>query len=514
MKLMSSENQSSANFAEFSEFLIGRGVMTPLEARHVRGLALEWGSDFLPAYIATETKTSIELAKLISEFYQLPFLDLSDLSIDENLLINKGEDYLAQKAIPVGRFEGITKIACQRPDQGVLCWAMARYGKNFSLCISSSAQINAVINQKFGKEFSHRACEKLFEKSSVDSAKITFTFAQTFLLILTPLVVVASFISFYQMTLMMVCILMNAYYLFTLVFRSVLTFVGDLPAAQTEVSDADLAGLDFSQLPHYTILVPVLREASILPVLVEHLRLLKYPRSKLQIKILLEEDDRETREVAESLHLENYFELLVVPPSYPKTKPKALNYGLPFVKGEFVTIYDAEDRPEPDQLLKALVVFNRLGNVSCVQARLNYFNPEENYFTRMFTLEYSQWFDYFLTGLYRLKIPIPLGGTSNHFRTSVLNELGGWDPYNVTEDADLGIRLEKNGHRVAVMNSTTWEEANTQLGNWIRQRSRWMKGHMQTFLVHTRNPLELYRQIGPVGFFGFCFFVRRHFSWH
>jgi cellulose synthase/poly-beta-1,6-N-acetylglucosamine synthase-like glycosyltransferase len=145
--------------------------------------------------------------------------------------------------------------------------------------------------------------------------------------------------------------------------------------------------------------------------------------------------------------------------------------------------------------------------VACLQCRLNYFNASENWLSRMFTLDYSLWFDLILPGLEKLKIPIPLGGTSNHFKIEVLRELHAWDPFNVTEDADLGIRLSEKGYRVAVVDSTTYEEASCHVGNWIRQRSRWLKGYMQTLLVHTRRPLHLIRKTGLLGFVGFVFFI-------
>ena len=199
---------------------------------------------------------------------------------------------------------------------------------------------------------------------------------------------------------------------------------------------------------------------------------------------------------------------IVVPDGQPKTKPKACNLGLRFARGEFLVIYDAEDRPEPDQLKKAFIAFRRGGpRLACVQAALNYFNANENFLARMFTLEYSFWFDYMLHGLDALRMPIPLGGTSNHFRTSVLRDLGGWDPFNVTEDADLGIRASALGYSVGVINSTTYEEANTSTHNWIRQRSRWIKGYMQTALVHSRRPGHLVRVTGWRGAAGFSLLI-------
>jgi glycosyltransferase XagB len=245
-----------------------------------------------------------------------------------------------------------------------------------------------------------------------------------------------------------------------------------------------------------------------LPILANALRNLDYPTSRLDIKLVLEAGDTETIDAAMNLGLEAIFEIVRVPPSQPQTKPKACNYALRFARGEYLVIFDAEDKPEPDQLRKVVAAFRRAPhNVACIQCRLNYYNRDENWLTRLFTLDYSLWFDLMLPGLERLGIPIPLGGTSNHFKMNVLRELHAWDPFNVTEDADLGIRMTQKGYGVMLIDSTTYEEANVSQPNWIRQRSRWIKGYMQTFLVHTRRPMHLLRTIGPLGMLGFIFFI-------
>jgi cellulose synthase/poly-beta-1,6-N-acetylglucosamine synthase-like glycosyltransferase len=173
-------------------------------------------------------------------------------------------------------------------------------------------------------------------------------------------------------------------------------------------------------------------------------------------------------------------------------------FGLRYARGELVTVFDAEDKPEPDQLKKAVWAFQRLDpSVACLQAKLSYYNTHQNLLTRWFTLEYDAWFNIFLPGLHRMGAPIPLGGTSNHFRRAALEGCLGWDPYNVTEDADLGLRFARRGFTTAMLESTTGEEANSQVANWIRQRSRWSKGYMQTVLVHTRHPKALMDQLGP-----------------
>ncbi|MBN8965625.1 MAG: glycosyltransferase, partial [Rhizobiales bacterium] len=195
------------------------------------------------------------------------------------------------------------------------------------------------------------------------------------------------------------------------------------------------------------------------------------------------------------------FEVIVAPRGGPRTKPKALNAALQFARGEYVAVYDAEDIPEPNQLRLALNAFNADNHrLACVQACLTIDNTDDSWLTRMFTAEYAGLFDVFLPGLAVWRLPLPLGGSSNHFRTAALRQIGALDPYNVTEDADLGMRLVRFGYHVGVIPSTTYEEAPARFGPWLRQRTRWFKGWMVTWLVHTRSPLRLLRELGWPGF--------------
>lgn len=205
-----------------------------------------------------------------------------------------------------------------------------------------------------------------------------------------------------------------------------------------------------------------------------------------------------------ALNLPGNFELVLAPDFVPRTKPKALNFAMPLARGDYVAIYDAEDIPEPDQLRKALHAF-RCGppNLACVQAKLNLYNARQSWLTKQFTLEYTALFDGLLPALAAFRLPLPLGGTSNHFRISALKWLSGWDAYNVTEDADLGIRLARAGYRCGVIDSTTHEEAPPHFRLWLPQRTRWMKGYIQTYLVHMRNPLQTLRELGGRSFLGF-----------
>lgn len=261
------------------------------------------------------------------------------------------------------------------------------------------------------------------------------------------------------------------------------------------VSEEELAKIPDSSWPAYTILCPLYKEWRVVPQFVSAINSLSYPKEKLQAILLLEEDDQETIDHVRKMSLPPYIETAVVPHSLPKTKPKALNWGIARAKGEYVVIYDAEDVPDPFQLKKAIVAFTKADSKTiCIQAKLNFYNPNQNILTRVFTAEYSLWFDLVLTGLQSIKAPIPLGGTSNHFRKQDLISLKGWDSFNVTEDCDLGMRLVTRGYSTAVMDSQTLEEANSSLANWFGQRTRWIKGYIQTYLVHMRSPVSLLGQ--------------------
>lgn len=256
-----------------------------------------------------------------------------------------------------------------------------------------------------------------------------------------------------------------------------------------------------ADLPTYSVLVPVFRETSVLSQLLRGLSCLNYPPEKLEIKIIVEEFDTNLRRALEKFALPPHIEIIVVPQGSPQTKPRALNYALQFCHGSLLTIYDAEDVPQPNQLRDVAREFSRAGEkLVCLQAQLTAYNPNENWLTRQFTAEYATLFGLILPALAALNLPLTLGGTSNHFRTHILREIGGWDAHNVTEDADLGLRLARLGFRTGMVQSLTYEEANTQLGNWLGQRARWLKGFMQTWLVHMRNPMRTAWELGPTGF--------------
>ncbi len=292
-------------------------------------------------------------------------------------------------------------------------------------------------------------------------------------------------------------------YFLALSFRALAVWIGGHQGLRSDALNEPPGGW-----PLYTVLVPLYKERNVARNILVSLAKLDYPRDRLDVKFLLEADDPDTLQALTAAGIPPWAEVVVVPLAQPKTKPRACNHGLQRARGEYLVIFDAEDRPDPDQLKQAVIAFLSSGpKVVCLQAQLAYHNHRQNLLTRWFALEYNVWFRRYLGGLVRLGVPIPLGGTSNHFRTQVLRDVGGWDPFNVTEDCDLGVRLYVAGHRTLTLDSTTWEEANSRVGNWIRQRSRWLKGYLITHIVWFRRPFVLIRKLGPWGALGFVMSV-------
>lgn len=267
---------------------------------------------------------------------------------------------------------------------------------------------------------------------------------------------------------------------------------------------ADLEKIPYDTLPGYSVVVALYKEESQVEALCHHLSKLKWPKGRLEIKLICEADDAKTIHAIQQLGLPDYFDLIVVPNAEPKTKPKALNYALPLCIGKYLVLYDAEDQPDPYQLLEAYHKFEH-GNPAllCLQAPLHIYNRNQTWLTRMFAIEYCTQFEGILPVLERWQMPIPLGGTSNHFKLKELKELGAWDPYNVTEDADLGIRISRAGYLCGTLTRPTHEESPPTFSVWLPQRTRWIKGWMQTILVHSRSPRLLLKQIG---WKSFCMF--------
>jgi cellulose synthase/poly-beta-1,6-N-acetylglucosamine synthase-like glycosyltransferase len=267
---------------------------------------------------------------------------------------------------------------------------------------------------------------------------------------------------------------------------------------------------DNREWPIYSILLPLYMEKKeTIENLLSSMKNLSYPKEKIDLKVLVHEGDMETIGVVHSLKdVYMHFEIIEVPKGDVRSKPNTCNFGLAQAVGKYLTIYDAEDIPEKYQLKKAVRAFESLPKeYVSLQSALNYFNKKENFLTKCFSVEYSMWYDFTIRAISKLQLFFPLGGNSNHFKTKFLEEVGGWDAYNVTEDADLGVVIGRNGYKVAFLESITEEEAPMSFKAWIKQRTRWMKGFMMTFCSHIAEPYKLYKDLGCKNFVIFFVFV-------
>ncbi len=275
------------------------------------------------------------------------------------------------------------------------------------------------------------------------------------------------------------CITQNILYLLQLGFKIYILIFG-----YQNKKNISFINNNFQYYPIYSVLLPMYREIGNISGIIKMIQSIDYPKNRLEVKLIIEEDDILMNKAIYLYELADYIQVIKVPFSLPRTKPKALNYAMNYCIGEYLVVYDAEDLPDSNQLKIALNTFHQLPKtIGCLQAKLHLYNYHENLLTLLFSIEYSLWFDFLLDGLSNKNLPIPLGGSSNHFRVKVLKDVGLWDPYNVTEDADLGLRLYVHGYFSKILDSKTLEEAPINLYAWLTQRTRWIKGFIQTFIV-------------------------------
>ncbi|MEJ2625975.1 MAG: glycosyltransferase, partial [Pseudolabrys sp.] len=372
---------------------------------------------------------------------------------------------------------------------------------------TTAERLNRFVLRHAGAAIATRATERLRQTYPALSAGPRPRHAMSIPHPLTALAVIAGSLAAPIIVLQVLATTLAALFLAWLGLRLAAAFIPAPSPPPASIAD--------DALPVYSIIAALYREAASVDGLLHAIERLDYPPEKLDVIVALEADDRETRAAIARRRTRIPISVITVPAIGPRTKPKALNVALPFARGSFTVVYDAEDRPEPDQLRRALQAFGNGskngnkggGKLACVQARLCIDNTADSWLARYFTAEYTGHFDTFLPGLAVGHLPVPLGGSSNHFHTATLRAVGAWDPFNVTEDADLGMRLARLGYRAAMIDSTTFEEAPTRFGPWLRQRTRWFKGWMQTWLVHMRDPVRLLDELGWPGFLCFQLIV-------
>jgi glycosyltransferase XagB len=426
-----------------------------------------------------------------AEIAELPSVsnDVLD-SLFDRLSARDKVDVLQAKIIPVAFFPH--KIFYAAAGDAARTVAAAE-GK----CVVASmeaGQLALAIKRKLGPELLQAATYAMFKNNPKQSSFHRIRPAQAFWLCVVVTLLGVAFQSLGHDTFYaLISAVFGLFFLAVVALRVLCLFEPAVAkAAYTQIAEEDL--------PVYTVLVPVFRETQVLGQLLTALKRLKYPAEKLDIKLILEESDIAMQRAVASHILPDCFDVIVVPAGSPQTKPRALNYALQFARGRLLTIYDAEDVPEPLQLIKSAAQFAAGSDgLACLQAELAFYNPNENWLTRQFAIEYATLFKLMLPAFVAEKLPLPLGGTSNHFRIDILRQVGAWDPFNVTEDADLGLRLARLGYSTAMLDSITYEEATAHRKNWLHQRSRWLKGFMQTWLVHSREPLKMRRELGTYG---------------
>lgn len=437
-------------------------------------------------------------------------LDLIGQRPDPRLMDRLGaETCLRQAVLPWRRVGGATVIATARPDafQALLPQLTATFGP-CAMALAPERDIHAALLATRQTRLVRRAeaqvpadlsCRGADAGRSARAALLLLVLLAAGLM-LAPLLVLGALL---------------AWTIFTLVLAQGLKLAALLvmlrPPAPPRAAPAMPEGVLAlparrgrpDRLPMVSIMVPMFREHDIAPRLVQRLGRLDYPKELLDVLLVVEEEDDVTRSALATAVLPRWMRVVVVPQGPIKTKPRALNFALNFCRGSIIGVYDAEDAPDPDQIHKVVARFAEApAEVVCLQGILDFYNPRTNWLSRCFTVEYASWFRVVLPGIARMGLVVPLGGTTLFFRRGPLEELGGWDAHNVTEDADLGLRLARRGYRTELIHTVTGEEANCRALPWVKQRSRWQKGYAMTWGVHMRDPRRLWRELGAWRMFG------------
>ncbi|MEM9435016.1 MAG: glycosyltransferase family 2 protein [Pseudomonadota bacterium] len=455
--------------------------------------------EILVAQGATDDET---IARALAAQAKTEYVDLSSMPPDPRLMSRFDPEHcLAVEYLPFRQRGGTTVIAVTDVTRinEVLRQLPPRFGC-VHFVMTTRAQIHSALQRICAKRLTQAAETRTPDAyscrnwSTQRTKKLAFAFVGL-VAICAASAPVATLSVFFFLAVFILCLNTS--------LKAACILSGFIPRRRTRPAPGIRAS---KALPKISILVPLFKEQKIATALVHRLAQLKYPRELLEVCLVVEADDPVTRKALHVDRLPDWMRVIRVPVGSLKTKPRAMNYALDFTTGSIVGVYDAEDAPDPNQLYKVARKFARSGpQLACLQGVLSFYNGRSNWLARCFHFEYAGWFRVMLPGLQRLGFAIPLGGTTLFFRRSALIELGAWDAHNVTEDADLGMRLARRGYRCEMIETITHEEANSRIWPWIRQRSRWLKGYAITWSVHMRNPWRLLRELGVWKFLGFQF---------
>ena len=448
--------------------------------------------------------TEQALTRALTRQWRTTSIDLTAMPPDSRLIDRAGADWcLSHGVVPWRRAGGVTYVAAARPDrfEPLRGQLESQLGPVRMLLAPDTDCIQALLTARRTALTRHAetcvqpnlSCRSRNE-SKLGRMLLGMMAALAVGLWIAPVMVLAVISLMAVVTLAATTLLKAAAFGATLRGQR----AADLTAAAAAPPEMD------AKLPLISVMVPMFREEHIADRLVGRLARQDYPRELTDILQVVEESDDITRAALRGVPLPSWMRVVTVPDGPIRTKPRALNYALNFCRGSIIGVWDAEDRPEPDQLHSIARHFHRVGpQVACLQGALDFYNPRTNWLARCFTLEYSAWFRGILPGMARLGLVVPLGGTTFFIRRTALDAAGRWDGWNVTEDADLGVRLARLGYTTEIVETTTHEEANCRAVPWVKQRSRWLKGFAMTWGVHMRNPVRLWREIGPWRTLGF-----------
>lgn len=477
-------------------WLLAEGVITSETALSAQREAREVGANLGAVLLADHNVSERDLAQARANALGAALIDLDEEAADPALLaaFNR-RTALHNEVLPWRKVCNVTIVLCARPELFHLHLPVLRatFGE-VRMAIATASQIRSHILASYATELSKEAEKRVAAEESCRNWRSNIALAGlgVFTVMLTAVIALNP------------SALLAAATIWAVVVLGALAFL-NLAAliASRKTDEAPAVQNMNAKLPCITILVPLFKESSVIDHLIHRLSDLDYPRSLLDICLVMEEEDQVTQAQVSQTKLPQWVRTMIVPKGVLQTKPRALNYALDTARGEIIGIYDAEDAPDSQQLRVVAQHFAAAPkNTACLQGTLDYYNPRANWLTRCFTIEYASWFRVVLPGYEKLGLAVPLGGTTLFFKRSVLEKLGGWDAHNVTEDADLGLRLARWGYRTDFIPTVTEEEANGHAWPWVRQRSRWLKGYAMTYAVHMSRPLKLWRNLGLWRFMG------------
>ena len=481
--------------------MVNAGIITQNDLVHALDLQRHIDAPLGEILVAEGLATRADVMQMVSRQHSIPVADLVADPPDETLRSALPASLcLTHRCVPWLKMADLLLVGVSRPEDFYRLQAcLGTRGRRMLPVLVDDRQILTHISTLYGAELAQKAAKRVPAAQSCRGWDPEATGRKKMAFVLLALLCAALLLApLWTITIGMLIAFITLLMSTTLKVAALIARLCQLGEATPAAQPTAFA------MPKVSVLVPLLREEEIAGKLIQRLTRLTYPKSLLEVVLVLEESDTITRATIARTPLPHWISVIEVPDANNlTTKPRALNYALDFCRGSIIGVWDAEDAPEPDQIEKVVMRFQDApDNVACLQGVLDYYNSRTNWLSRCFTIEYAMWWRVVLPGVARLGLVIPLGGTTLFFRRSILEELCGWDAHNVTEDADLGIRLARMGYVTELIPTVTYEEANCRTWPWVKQRSRWLKGFLITWLVHMRSPRALLRDLGFVRFLG------------